>query len=194
MRCYCWQWKWKAGFSTQEGHNLLSKALVQVSNYDKMCVKKFCGKYTGILEEEISNIVSIVHKKKENKLEFHEASFLLCIIGNISQSCGSRWGRKRLEGDGKRKSVCFCLSWVKVNFQWEIGGQKEPQEPSYLCPSLTALGSVLKSSYVLCTAPHRPVSPATFREFQSPLSSISGRAVALCVIWSLCYLPSCLAS
>ena len=98
MRCYCWQWKWKAGFSTQEGHNLLSKALVQVSNYDKMCVKKFCGKYTGILEEESSNIVSIVHKKKENKLEFHEASFLLCIIGNISQSWGSRWGRGKVGG------------------------------------------------------------------------------------------------
>lgn len=46
----------------QEGHNLLDEALVQVSNYDKMCAKKFsCGKYTGILEEEITNIVSIVH-------------------------------------------------------------------------------------------------------------------------------------
>lgn len=91
---------------------------------------------------------------------------------------------ERLEGDGKRKSMCF---WVKVNFQWEIGGQKEPQEPSYLCPSLTALGSVLKSSYVLCTAPHRPVSPATFREFQSPLSSISGEGSS-----RLCYLISVL--
>ena len=63
MRQYCWQWKRKAGFSPQGGHNLLREALVQVSNYNKMCVKKFCGKYTGILEEEITNIVSIVHKK-----------------------------------------------------------------------------------------------------------------------------------
>ena len=27
-----------------------------------------------------------------------------------------------LERGGQRKSVRFCLSWVKVNFQWEMGG------------------------------------------------------------------------
>lgn len=31
-----------------------------------------------------------------------------------------------LERGGQRKSVRFCLSWVKVNFQWEMGGQQEP--------------------------------------------------------------------
>ena len=87
-----------------------------------------------------------------------------------------------LERGGQRKSVRFSLSWVKVNFQWEMGGQQEPREPRGLCPSLTALGSILKSSYVLSTAPQRPASPAVCPEFHSPLSSVAGRAVAFGVI------------
>ena len=107
---------------------------------------------------------------------------MLQQVGGFGEALAAGGAGEGFEGDGQRESLCFCLSWLKVNFQWEIRGQKEPQEPSYLCRSLTALGSILKSSYVLCTAPHRPVSPATFPEFYSPLPSISGRAVAFCVI------------
>lgn len=112
-RWYRRHWKWKDGFSPPEGRNLPREAPLQVSHYDKICVKNFCRRCTGILEE-VANIVSLVLKKKESKSEFHEpSSFLHCITGNISQ--GWRWGMGR--GNG-------CAS-VWAGSRWSTSGKLE---------------------------------------------------------------------
>lgn len=84
----------KYGFFPLEDHNLLREAhLLQVSNYDKMCVKNFEENILQSQNKKLTSIVSIIHKK-ENKSEFHEpSSFLHGITSTIFQ-----WRR---EGNGQ---------------------------------------------------------------------------------------------